>query len=248
MTARAHEARHRVETWLFATLAEAQEVEAAAALLSDDERARARRFTVDGAGARFIIAHARLRQILAAAVELSPEAMAFEIGPRGKPILSRARLPAGQASDPPHFNLSHAGDWAAVALCWSAPVGIDIERVRDVDLRLARRYFAPAEADAVMREADAFARRLAFFRTWTAKEAYVKALGEGIAHGLERFEVATPPGSGWSVVATTAGAALETGRTPAHWTLSELAAPPGYVGALAVAAPPGDVVIVAREP
>ncbi|MBC8536674.1 4'-phosphopantetheinyl transferase family protein [Feifania hominis] len=77
---------------------------------------------------------------------------------------------------------SHSGPYFAMALS-TAPVGIDIEQRRPVNLAVARR-FAPAEQDYVTCEGER-----GFFALWTLKEAYLKLLGRGIAGGLASFSV-----------------------------------------------------------
>lgn len=107
-----------------------------------------------------------------------------------------------------HFNASHAGDWLLVATSRHAPVGVDIERVMpELDWRtLLNEVCCPAEARACLTSSDP---RTAFFRLWTAKEAVLKARGTGLAVD-PRF--ALLDGARWAAVA----------------------APPGYLAALAL--------------
>lgn len=110
---------------------------------------------------------------------LPGEALEFIQQPHGKPVL---------ASGHAHFNLSHSGDWLALALCREAPVGIDLEfgqRQRQV-LVLARRFFAPVESNwlAGLEEREQAA---GFFRLWARKEAVLKAHGGGLSAGLDKM-------------------------------------------------------------
>lgn len=93
----------------------------------------------------------------------------------GKPYL--ARYPGVQ------FNLSHSGPWGVCALS-GAPVGVDVELPRPLKYDLARRFFTQAEqiylAQRPQRE---------FFRLWTRKESFIKALGKGLTLPLDRFSV-----------------------------------------------------------
>ncbi len=85
-----------------------------------------------------------------------------------------------------HFNLSHSGDWVVIA--WgSSPVGIDIEQIRsNVKWELLlKRHFTPEEQSFVL-EKDAIAR---FFELWTAKESYLKYLGQGLTRPLADLNV-----------------------------------------------------------
>lgn len=141
-------------------------------------------------------------------------------GPYGKPCL--------QGATALEFNLSHAGRWVMCALA-PTPVGVDIEQVRAIDLELAQRFFHPAEYAALMACAPAL-RRDYFFRLWTAKEAYVKALGLGFQRDLASFAVL--PGAGQAVT-------LDDPQAPAagpRFTLAEVACDSGYRLALCCSA------------
>src|SRR5262249_47155455 len=74
------------------------------AVLSTDERARARAFRIEGLGPRFIAAHGALRTILGRYLNVAPEGLAFEFEHRGKPCIADGRS-GGRLK----FNLSHSG-------------------------------------------------------------------------------------------------------------------------------------------
>lgn len=156
---------------------------------------------------------AALRRILCSYVGGEPAALAFERGPHGKPSLAGHRL---------EFSFSRSGRVAFVAVSGAGPVGVDVERMkpgRPVE-RIARRL-APDEAAALADAAPA-ERPAALHRCWTGKEAYVKGLGTGLAHGLSSFSVAP----------------LARGRercSVGAWDIVRAPAPAGY--AAAVAAP-----------
>lgn len=98
----------------------------------------------------------------------------------GKPLLRE--YPLWQ------FSLSHSGDWAVCALA-KAPIGIDVQQRRPVDvLALAERFFAPQEA-ALLRSLPESEQNRAFFRLWTAKESILKAQGSGLSGGLNRVPI-----------------------------------------------------------
>lgn len=80
-----------------------------------------------------------------------------------------------------HFNLSHSKDYAAVAVS-DNEVGIDIEQKRDVNLKIAKRFFTENECDYIKSTDD-------FFRIWVLKESFIKAIGKGLACPLNSFEV-----------------------------------------------------------
>jgi 4'-phosphopantetheinyl transferase len=151
---------------------------AANALLSDDERARRDRFRAQRDRDEYAAAHALLRTTLSMFGDWPPEAWRFTAGPHGKPALAgdNARL---------SFNLSHGRGLVACAVTTGADVGIDVEAVtRAIDWRaIASRYFSPAEAAAIER-ADPAGQTTRFFELWTLKEAFIKALGVGMLQPL----------------------------------------------------------------
>jgi len=127
---------------------------------------------------------APLRALLACYLGLTPDAVTLVEGEHGRPQLSPAQ---GQTLD---FNWSHSGDCALVAIGRGVAPGIDVERqrARPRALEIARRYFTPREA-AWLAMLPAARRDEAFLALWTAKEAVMKALGRGLAFGLDRLEI-----------------------------------------------------------
>lgn len=149
----------------------------AARLLSPEEHERAGRFRFAHDRARFVRARGHMRRVLARATGRDAAALRIETGKRGKPVL---RAEPGCAM--PHFNLSHSGDLAVLALCRDGPVGIDLElRDRNIDpFRLAPNVLVASERRALDRCPPEDASAL-FLSIWTAKEARMKLTGEGMA-------------------------------------------------------------------
>jgi 4'-phosphopantetheinyl transferase len=194
-------------------------VQQCAAVLCGNERARAGRFRFEPDRARFMVARARLRELLAERLGTRPESVELEYGPNGKPALVRR---PGDADW--RFNLAHCDDVALYALCRGRDVGIDIEAIRAVDEvdKIASRFFSAAE-HAAYRALSPQERPLGFLRCWTRKEALVKAVGEGLSMPLEAFEVSLAPDARDEVVHFDATA----------WRLTSFQPMPGYVAALA---------------
>ena len=206
-----------VALWV-ADLDAAESGEPALAILSDDERARARRFVFDAHRRRFIACRAWLRTRLGERLARDPAALRFVYGPVGKPALEGERL---------RFNLSHSGEHALLAVADGVEVGVDIERVRplaDMDA-LTLRVFSDGER-AALAAVPADQRTAAFFAGWTRKEAYIKARGEGIAL-LGAIEVALTPGEPARLMGVR-GLADE----PQRWSLEALSPGPGLVAAV----------------
>ena len=119
-----------------------------------------------------------LLQYALAHAGISAEEQRFTQTPWGKPCLADRTKP--------HFSLSHSGSWVVCALS-GAPVGVDVEQPRCTEA-VARRYFLPAELEALPDRSAGSLTRL-----WTAKEAFVKALGLGLTLPLTSFTVLLEP-------------------------------------------------------
>lgn len=171
-------------------LAQSERVHAAAAVLSATERQRARRFVFARDRRRFIVARGFLREVLAARLNVEPQSVELAVGPGGKPGLA-----AAFADSHLRFNLSHCDDIAVVAVSHGRDVGVDVEAIRampDAD-DLATRFFSVREQEAY-RALDPRDKPLGFFQCWTRKEAFVKALGDGLSYPLDAFDVSLAPG------------------------------------------------------
>jgi 4'-phosphopantetheinyl transferase len=147
--------QHEVEVWLV-RLEEVRRI-----TLLPDEQQRAERFHFDRDRERWSRARSALRQILAHATGKAPEAVRFLVSEHGKPTM--------ESAGGIEFNLSHAGDYAAIAVSRGIPVGVDIERIRgNVDIaRLLHRLGESAEP----------AGEKELFQRWTRREARTKATG-----------------------------------------------------------------------
>jgi 4'-phosphopantetheinyl transferase len=215
-----------VQVWTVELDRSAQEVGALGGILTADELLRAGAVKSERGRKRAVVARAAVRVLLARYLDAAPEALAFAAGPHGKPRLDGPDAPL-------RFNLSHSDGLALIAVARDVELGADVERVRPRhDLPgLGRRVFSEAERDAVGESEHAF------YRHWTAKEAYVKAIGHGVA-SLRSFEVLLDaPGGGARIVH--AGGDREAGR---RFTLAPLDEPaPGYVGAVVAEHPDATV-------
>ncbi|MBQ6431775.1 MAG: 4'-phosphopantetheinyl transferase superfamily protein [Oscillospiraceae bacterium] len=105
---------------------------------------------------------------------------AISYGEAGKPYL------AGR--DDVFFSLSHSGCYVLCAVS-DREIGADIETVRSVDLKIARRFFCAGEYEHIAAQETEDARRELFFRDWTLKESFLKATGLGLRLPLNQFEI-----------------------------------------------------------
>jgi 4'-phosphopantetheinyl transferase len=159
-------------------------------LLSADERLRADRFATPRLRNRWLVSRAGLRDIIARYCRKRPSAVRFHRDRSGKPVLSGEKSAAAL-----HFNLSHSGSIAAVAVTTAGPVGVDVEYLRPISdwRRVARRFFSVSE-NSQLSTVQEVQRELAFYCCWTRKEAVIKATGEGLTAELDSFDVSLKPG------------------------------------------------------
>lgn len=84
-----------------------------------------------------------------------------------------------------HFNISHSGSWIIGAVD-SQEIGIDIERKRPIDSSMIT-LLHPEEERYVRSGVSSHEIEHRFFRIWTLKEAYIKAIGTGVETPLQSF-------------------------------------------------------------
>jgi len=204
---------------------EVEVVHALAVLLSDAERERAGRFAFDRDRNRFIVARARLRQILASRLGVQPELVDLVYGVHGKPALAQ-----GLATSDLRFNLSHSNDIAVYAFSVGREVGIDVEAIRAMDDAdaIAARYFSQFE-NKVYLALDPEDKVVGFFNCWTRKEAFIKAVGDGLYYPLDRFDVSLVPGQPADILRVEDRSGNECG-----WHLEAFSPSPGYVAAIVI--------------
>ncbi|HEY2735377.1 MAG TPA: 4'-phosphopantetheinyl transferase superfamily protein, partial [Polyangiales bacterium] len=159
------------------------------ALLSDDERERHARFHFDHDRDGYLVAHALTRRLLAEVAGDDARALTCIANEHGRPALCSPR-----AALPFRFNLSHTRGLVACGVTRAREIGIDVERIdREVELlAVARHVFSPREIGELERMLGE-AQRRRFFELWTLKEAYVKAIGKGLAAPLRSISFAPGP-------------------------------------------------------
>ncbi len=89
------------------------------------------------------------------------------------------------------YNLSHSGDYVlcSVSTGQKEKIGCDIEEMKEPDLKIARRFFCPDEYERIAEEKDQVLRQELFYRYWVLKESFIKATREGLALGMDTFEI-----------------------------------------------------------
>lgn len=122
-----------------------------------------------------IAADALCRRVIAEYCSVSPDAIVFEYGEKGKPYAKGL---------PVHFSISHSGNYAVCAVA-DSEIGADIEKIRAITPRAADRFATEAEKEYIS------ASQNGFFEIWTLKEAYFKCIGTGLGSDIKSvsFEV-----------------------------------------------------------
>ena len=201
----------------------------AQSVLADDERVRAARLRRFADRARWTSAHVALRRILTAYLGLAPAALQLTRGPQGKPALV--------SSSPLRFNLTHAGERAALAVAWDREVGIDLEPLDPgLDLSPLLAVACSQTEAARITALPVDVRPQAFLTCWTLKEAYLKGIGAGLSRDPRTIEIELLPDGPANV------ADLFAATEAPRWSSRLLDAGSGWVAAVAV---PGQLGAVA---
>ncbi len=192
--------------------------------LSKEEEDRSSRFIRPGDRERYIGARVVLKTVLAGYSGLRPEEIRLGAGPGGKPRLEGSRTVS--FSD---FNMAHSGSIILVGVAWGCRVGVDVEEIGDdCDIpAIAGRHLHPVEA-AIIETLGGDLRKRAFHDLWTRKEAYSKALGEGLSLPPRSYYF-NEDENGVTKISEAAGNA----DGPPTWRIIPLEPAPGYSGAAA---------------
>jgi len=174
-----------------------------AGLLSEVELERLERYKIPAKRTEFTLSRGLLRLVLGSYLGQDPASLDIQVSQQGKPYLPNQEL---------NFNLSHSGRLLLCACGRHQCIGIDIQQIYAISSleTIAKRFFSSVESEYL---ADMESQQEIFFEIWTAKEAYLKAVGAGFQgsptdvsllpdlNQAGKFRVSTPPGGrgNWSV-------------------------------------------------
>jgi 4'-phosphopantetheinyl transferase len=212
-----------VQVWCASLSAPREVVEAMRRTLSPDESERAGRFHFERHREDFVVARGLLRTLVGRYLDAPPGELRFAYTPYGKPHLAGAFRDSRL-----RFNLSHSHELALYAFTDGAEVGIDVEHVRPdmAGEEIARRFFSPREVAALFALAPG-ERDAAFFQCWTRKEAFIKAVGEGLSFPLDQFDVSLGPREPAALLSVRGDAG-----EAARWSVRDVSPAPDYAAAL----------------
>lgn len=155
-------------------------------LLSADEESRASRFRFGHLSNTFTICHGLLRLLLGGYLDADPTSIQFHYQSKGKPVL--------RSHNGLNFNLSHTNGIMVCGVARHCEMGVDVEVLRPMNdmQELAGKFFCPEEARELL-SLPQNQQLSSFYRCWTRKEAYIKAIGEGLSAPLSSFRVTLSP-------------------------------------------------------
>jgi 4'-phosphopantetheinyl transferase len=192
------------------------------AILDNKEKQQAQRFKFNKDRNCLICSHAILRILLSKYLACVPKSITYEYNQYGKPMLSNN-------NNKLHFNLSHSHQKAIIAITKDNPIGIDIEYMQTKQslAEIAKRFFAAQEYHEY-KQLPNKQKIHGFYNAWTRKEAFVKAIGEGITHPLKNFVVNLTPGTNAKILS------IKNHETaPQDWQLHSFTVAEKYCAALA---------------
>lgn len=147
--------------------------------ISNEKQERVEKFARPDDAKRVLLADILVRSVIASELKVNSKTIEFKANKYGKPILKRD---CGL-----HFNVSHSEDWIVCAVD-DKPIGIDIEKIRPVELEIAAQFFSEEEYKILIAKSQED-RQYFFLDLWTLKESYIKAVGRGLSIPLNSFTV-----------------------------------------------------------
>jgi 4'-phosphopantetheinyl transferase len=222
--------------WLAETLVATKHRVRLKSFLSETELERSTRFYTEDLQNSYITVRGLLREILGQYLKISPASVQFAFNAFEKPCLHpihRSEL---------FFNLSHSGTKLVVALSEKTEIGIDVEKISSerVCQDTARTLFTSSELEQWLALSTSNQTQ-AFYNAWTRKEAFMKALGEGLSFGFENLEVAFDPFSSAELISVNGMSGIDS--LAKKWKLFDLKIDANYAGAVVTEAATETLVI-----
>lgn len=190
--------------------------------LSCEEKTRVSKFLCEPLKRRYIISHGFLRFLLGECLSIFPSKVEYSYNKFQKPLCKQ---------DPNlYFNMSHSNNYVCYVFSFNYKVGIDIEFINNIFKieDLLPSIAAPEEALAFdkLHEAD---KAYLFYKMWTIKEAFLKALGIGLSYPLSDIETTILPREKFKILTFDGSKKVQN-----EWTFMPIKFIPGYLGTVTV--------------
>ena len=191
-------------------------------LLSDEELNRLDRLKIDNKKTEFLCSRSILRIILSMYLTEDPNDLSISYTHAGKPILPDTEL---------QFNVSHSKDFLLCGISLTNRIGIDIQEIYPISSldRIINNFFSPTEIQYLRSLPSREAYQEKFFAIWTAKEAYLKAVGEGIQGSFNQMST-IPDSTDLKIFKLDLP---DSTKTEMNWTIKSVEVSQGYSAALA---------------
>jgi len=218
--------QNEVHIWLVDLSDFANTESALLKLLSTDEHQRAERYQFETDRLDYILRRGAMRLLLGSYLAVQPAKLEFIYNNYGKPALDVEAAPI-------YFNASSSNHIELLAIT-NVNIGVDIELV-DIEfpyLEIAKRYFSTDEVREILNlQPDLQA--TAFFNCWTKKEAYIKAIGDGMSHPLPELAISSDEHGQFSVNAIS--------NETTGWCISSFIPQLNYIASIAYEGEPKSV-------
>lgn len=145
--------------------------------LSKERAVRVHKYYFEKDKIRCIIAETLLRYILKKQFGIDNSQIKFKYSQYGKPFLA--------FDENIHFNLSHSGDWVVCAVD-TYPIGVDVEKKKELYSTDVYSFFSKKEIE-LLHDTSKDEQMDLFYRIWTLKESFVKAIGQGLNYSFDKF-------------------------------------------------------------
>jgi len=152
-------------------------------ILSQEEKNRAEKFKLDEVKFRWIVTRGLLRVLLANYIECDPGEIEFRNNKYGKPLVNSPLLDSRIS-----FNLSHSSNVAVYVFTQNKYVGIDVEMINEIpNLKDVIDLCFHEEEKKWFSNVPLNKRNEIFYKIWTSKEAYIKAIGKGFSFSPDKI-------------------------------------------------------------
>ena len=147
--------------------------------LPEDKQVSAKRFVRTQDALRMLTGEMLTRSAINKSTKIPIGEMVFASNKYGKPYVENVK--------DVHFNISHSGEWVVCGVD-AEPIGIDIQIIKSIKLKIAERFFSQDEYSDIVAK-DENERTDYFYDLWTLKESYIKAVGRGLTIPLHTFTI-----------------------------------------------------------